>query len=76
MQKFDEMCITTFKDNLHWAELTNHGTPGFWVGYAENHPTGTYQIFNPKTKKIILTQDVTFLQKSYGEYIKVENLCF
>ena len=52
--------------------LANHGTPGIWVVYTENHPAGTYQIFNPKTKKVILTQDVTFLQKSYSEYTQVE----
>ena len=63
MQKFGEMCIAAFKDNTYWAKLANQGTPGIWVGYAENHPTGTYRIFNPKTKRIILTRDVTFLQK-------------
>ena len=52
MQKFDEMCFATFKHNTHWAKLANQGTPGVWVGYAKNHPTGIYQIFNPKTKKI------------------------
>ena len=72
MQKFGEMCISTFKDNTHWAKLANKGTPRIWVGYAENHPTGTNWIFNPKTKKIILTRYMTFLQKSYGEYTKVE----
>ena len=72
MQKFGEMCITTFKDNTHRANLANCGTPGIRVGYAQNHPASTYWIFNPKTKKIILTRDVTFLQKSYGEYTKVE----
>ena len=50
MQKFGEMCIATFKNNTHQAKLANQGTPGIWVGYAKNHPTGTYQIFNPKTK--------------------------
>ena len=72
MQKFGEMCITTNKDNTHQVKLANHGTPGIWVSYAENHPAVTYRIFNPKTKKIILTQDVTFLPKSYGEYTQVE----
>ena len=72
MQKFDEMCITTFKDNTHQAKSPNQGNHGIWVGYAKNHPTHTYWIFNPKTKWIILTQDVTFLQKSYCEYSKVE----
>ena len=51
MQKFGEMCIPTFKDNTHWANLANRGIPGIWVGYSENHPIGTYQSFNPKTKK-------------------------
>ena len=72
MQKFGEICIVSFKDNTHQAKLANCRTPGVWVGYAENHPTSTYRIFNPKTKCIILTHDVTFLNKSYGEYSKVE----
>ena len=71
MQKFGEMCTTTFKDNTHQAKLANQGTPGIWVGYAKNHPTGTYWIFNPKTKRIILTRDVTFPKKSYGAYNKL-----
>ena len=41
MQKFGEMCIATFKDNTHRAKFANQGTPRIWVGYAENHPTGT-----------------------------------
>ena len=72
MQKFGEMCIATFKDNTHQAKLANCGIPGIWVGYMENHHTDTYRIFNPKTKGIILIRDVTFLNKSYDEYHKVE----
>ena len=67
MQKFVEMCIATYKDNSQRAKLAMCETPGIWVGYAENHPSSTYQIFNPKTKKKC-TQDVIFLQKPYGEY--------
>ena len=72
MQTFGEMFITTYKDNSHWAKLANCQTFGIWVGYAENHPTGSFWIFYPKTKKIILTWDVIFLQKSNGEYTKVK----
>ena len=72
MQKFGETCIITYKDNIHRAKLANCGTARIWVGYSENHPICTYQIFNTKTKNIILTWDVTFLQKSYGEYTQVE----
>ena len=56
MKKIVEMC--TYRNNTYWAKLVNWGIPGIWFG--------------PKMKKIILTQDVTFLQKSYGEYTKVE----
>ena len=56
MQKFDEMHITTYRDNIYQARLANQGTPGFWVGYAEGHLTGMYQDFNPKSKKIISTR--------------------
>ena len=38
----------------------------------EGHPIDKSRVFNPKTKKIILTWNVTFLQKSYGKYTKVE----
>ena len=72
MQKFGEMCIAAINYNTHWAKLAYGGTPSIWVGYLENYPTATYRIFNPKTKRIILTWDMTFLKKSYGEYSKVE----
>ena len=42
IQKFGEMCIITYKDITHQAKLDNCGTRGIWVGYAENHPTGTF----------------------------------
>ena len=42
------------------------------MGFTKSYPTHTYCILNPKTKKIILTKDVTFLQKSYRDYSKVE----
>ena len=55
---------------LHQAKVANHGTPGIWFSYADSHPIGTYHIFCPKIKKI--TKDMTFLEKSYGDWIKVE----
>ena len=76
MQKFGEICITTYKDETNLAKLAIQGTPGIWVGYTEGHPTGTYWGFNPKTKKITLTWGVTFLQKFCSEYIKVEKPVF
>ena len=51
MRKFGEICIITYKDNTHLAKLANRGIPRNWVGHAEIHPTGTYWVFNPKSKK-------------------------
>ena len=42
IQKFGEICITTYKDNIQRAKLANHRTPGIWVSYTENHPTGIF----------------------------------
>ena len=72
VQKLCEMCITTYRDNTHWTKLANQGAPGIWIVFAGGHPTDTYRAFNPKTNKIILSKDVTFLQKSYADFSKVE----
>ena len=34
MQKFGEMCITTFRDKTHWAKLASGGTPDIPVVLA------------------------------------------
>ena len=44
------MCITTYRNNTHLAKFANIGTPGKWVSYADNHTTGTYQVFNTQDK--------------------------
>ena len=67
------MCVITQWNKFHHAKLANHGTPGIWLGYTDDHPTSAYQVFNPKAKKIILTRDLSFLQKSYRDYNKVKN---
>ena len=61
------MCHT-HKDNSHHAKFANHGTPDIWEGYIDGNPIGTYWVLNPRTKKIILTRDMTFLKKSYWDY--------
>ena len=48
--KVGEICIITYKDNANWAKLVNCGILGIWLGYAENHPTGTYRIVNLQKK--------------------------
>ena len=40
------------------------------MGYLPNHPAGTWKFFDPKTRKIFKSRDVTWLDIRYGEYIK------
>ena len=44
--------------------------------FADAHPFGTLFVLNPKTHKINLMNDVTFLGESYGEWDKVEKPAF
>ena len=67
------MFITTYWDTSHQAKLANHGTQ-FWLVLKKGHPVGTYWVYNPKTKTVILTKNMTFLQKSYRDWEKVEKL--
>ena len=39
-----------------------------WMGFAEDHKSGTYCLYNPATRKVILSQDVTFLRKHLKDY--------
>ena len=60
------MFITTHHDHSHQAKLANNCTTGIRFGFEENHPVGTCYVFNPKTK------EVTFMDKSFGEWNMVE----
>ena len=53
--------------------LLNRGKIGIFVGYLPDHPPGTWRFYDPSTKKIFKSRDVTWLEKSYGEYTKNTN---
>ena len=65
-------CVSPPTGTTHWAKLINRGASGICLGFAEGHRTSTYCIFNFKTKTIILTKEVTFLQKSYENWSNVK----
>ena len=63
----------TYCDSTHQAKLAKYGTAGLWVGYSGGHPVITFQIVNPKTRKINVTYDMTFPNKSCDEFIRVDD---
>ena len=38
-----------------------------------NHPPGTWKFFDPSTRNILKSRDVTWLDKSYGRYLHTVN---
>ena len=48
--------------------MPGRGKTCMWLGYAKNHPAGTYRVLNLKTRKVIITRDVLFLRRSYGDW--------
>jgi len=55
--------------------LNDRGTVGLFVGYPDNHADDVYKIFNIKTKQIIKSRDLIWLNLSYGNWkLKSNNL--
>jgi hypothetical protein len=44
-----------------------------FVGYDVNHADDVYRLLNPKTKSIMKSRDVVWLNKSYEAWIKSKN---
>ena len=41
--------------------MDERGFAAMMVGYATNHGAGTYRLFNPKTNRIIMSRDVSWM---------------
>ena len=66
LRKFGEMAIVTFrKGSTGRFKTDNKGRACVMVGYSLNHPDETYQMFDMKTKKVIISRDVRWLNKNY-----------
>ena len=44
----------------------------FFLGYAQNHMGGTYHMLNLRTKRIVLSRDIIWLNKTHGKYISIK----
>ena len=38
-----------------------------FVGYAEKHAGNVYRFINPSTNRLVLSRDVKWLERKYGE---------
>lgn len=67
LHKFSEMCVAKNK-TTHMAKISDRGTLCFFVGYPNNHLDSTFCCLNANTHWPILSHDITFLHKSYGDW--------
>ena len=59
---FGEKVIIANRNKLK-SKLEPRGKQCLWLGYADLHSKDTHRIYNPETRSLILSRDVTFLRK-------------
>jgi len=55
-------------------KLSDKGLKVIFVGYADKHAGNVFHFMNPNTNRIILSRDVKWLSKRYGEEKNVKLL--
>ena len=69
LRAFGDMCIVLDQSKRKIrSKLDNRGILGMMVGYHDEHAGDVYRLYNPKTKRIMTSRDVRWLNKSYGTY--------
>jgi hypothetical protein len=52
--------------------LENRGNPCIFIGYPEDHTSNVIKFYIPKTYATLLSRNVYWLNKCYGEFYKVK----
>jgi Reverse transcriptase (RNA-dependent DNA polymerase) len=72
LKVFGEIGIVTKHNNKHITnKLNNRGVPCMFMGYAKDHAANVYQMLKLDTNTIIITRDIVWLKKTYGEYMRL-----
>ena len=50
------------------GKLNNRGFPAMFIGYPEDHTSNVYQFINLEKQSMVLSRNVTWLNKSYGKF--------
>ena len=51
------------------AKLEDRGKTWMFLGYVQDYTVGTYRILNIRTKFIVLSRDVIWLNKTYEDCV-------
>ena len=67
MRQFGEMGVIKTTKKLK-GKLTNRGIPVMYLGRAKDHAGDTYRFLNLETELVLISRDVIWLNKVYGDY--------
>ncbi|CAJ1945008.1 unnamed protein product [Cylindrotheca closterium] len=67
LRTFGEMAVIKVHTKIK-GKLKDRGRTVMFVGYADNSSGDTYKFYDPKTKRISSSRDVSWLNKSYGDW--------
>ena len=48
-------------------KLSDKGMKAIFVGYAEKHAGNVYRFINPSTNRIVLSHDIKWVERKYGD---------
>ena len=65
LQVFGKLAIVKVLNTTN--KLSDRGMKAIFVGYADKHAGNVYRFINPNTNKIILSRDVKWLERKYGD---------
>jgi hypothetical protein len=71
LRTFGEIGIVYTKPTKIRNKLENRGSPCICIGYPEDHTSDVFKFYNPKTYTVVLSRNIYWLNKSYGEFYKV-----
>ena len=71
---FGEIAIVKNNGLKIKGKLKDRGMKEMFVRYADNHAGNVYRFVNLKTKKIIFSCDITWMNKLYGDVYNCKNI--
>lgn len=74
LHTFGEMAIIKDNGKKLKGKLKDRGIMGMFVGYADNHANNVFRFINLKTRNVMLSRDVTWLDRLYGEIYKTKDV--
>ena len=67
LRTFGEIAILANHEKIK-GKLNDRGKPALFLGYCLDHADATFRFLNLKTNKAVLSRDVIWLNKNYGDW--------